>query len=229
MARIRDLIEKLIAHEVSARAIGSVAEAEAFAVKISELSAKFGESVEADHPGDENGLAGIGETWPHEWSQVAKTARLRNDTWMKTLTIIIANTLACATYYHGPDLVIVGLPDNRVSVILTVTHLALLARRLVKTEFAYPRDVTFRDGAAKAGFRRTWTRSYLTGFTYGIRRRVLATAAITPRETPADKYVTQLTGGKKTYTRTALVVGDAYRGGVKAGAQTGITTRGLLK
>lgn len=162
-------VQKLIAHEQSAREIGSVEEAEVFAGKIAELMAKYEiEMADLD-------LAGQPDNAPIDMELVqydtGETKRARS-AWRELLAAAIARSNYCRILIvpRSNLIYMVGKPDNR----KVASFLYLMLSRQIEAEATKAYNTFFykcrEDGAVwqARGYRGTW----ITGAVAAIRSRL---------------------------------------------------------
>lgn len=229
--RIISKLRKLIAHQESAEAIGSLAEAEAFSAKIQQLL--------IDHKLE---AAQIGPMDDHDDEPVTEGAvgnyldlrlKRRRIWWMEELAGLVARAHFCELLVAAGTSTVwfVGTASDRAITEYTYVSLCKAAIEICDREFKLAR----REGAETRAFRR----SFFDGFTYGIgqtlrklRREADATestALVLQRSDAAvQKYLDDKFKGKRGSTiadigqhSSGFNLG-AYSRGKRAGESTSI-------
>ena len=159
-------LQKLIAHEQSARQIGNIAEAEAFAGKIAGLLFAHKLSMSEVECADEERNEPIAQ----------ETIDGLRAPWAGTLAMGIAGSSFCKVIQSHSGYIFIGRTSDRMAALTMFRHLAILGRKLSESEFAeykktekYQYEVSFRPGIAK-----TWKASFLHGYAHSLSLRLQA-------------------------------------------------------
>jgi hypothetical protein len=236
MSPVIDKLQKLLNHERSARSIGNMAEAEAFAGKIAEMLFNHKLSMteiefadeERDEPIAEETIDGI------------------RSPWAGTLAMGIAAASFCKVLKSSSGFVFIGRTSDRATAISLFQYLAVTGKRISDSELTqykrtekYTFEYSFRPGIA-----RTWKASFLQGYAQAVymrlqaeRKKLTATAEqagtslvwINKSESALTSFMQEkyprLRAGRATSSR---VHGDAYRAGQYHGGQVSLSARGAL-
>lgn len=245
--KIIDKLQKLIAHSQSAKQVGNLAEAEAFAGKIQELLTKHQlsmsdvdiEQEEAKQEEAEKQYV-YGEKWTSrqtQWQIILFRGICRANDCIN-LVVPGSNTQA-----------VVGLTEDRQTVIALYAYFVRLAKGLCDVEFKaykqtdeYEEDIRWEN---PAGFGRTWKRSWCEGFAYAIMNRLYtarkaaegqaeqiasqsnALVHLRNKQAIVDRYYKAQKFGKYRGGGTGNTNGDAYGAGSNAGNSVALTSNTL--
>ncbi len=185
MAPIIDKLQKLIAHERSARAVGSTEEAEAFAQRIASMLTEHKlsmtevefEAQDRDDPIGETGVEGL-------------PARL--DQWRHVLSVVVAASLYCRVVTFDEKkmttLLWIGRGTDRTAAIEMFKYLSSLGESFAKTRVdelrSSPKAIELRqkfahDKAARAKVTRMlrtvfsqWSEDFLLGYASALHTRL---------------------------------------------------------
>lgn len=237
MENIVTRIQKLLNHERSARSIGSIAEAEAFAAKIGQLLAdnKLSMSqVEMDAEEKEQ---------PVGMEDVAG----RTAAWLGTLALGVATSCFCRVLSGQKRYIFIGRHDNRATAVAMFTHLAMMGKGLSESCF---REYAGTDRgryevamSSGGGFTRTWKNSFLRGYSNALHQRLTeqvkrltaeagpgnALVYVDRNKAAVDSFV-QSAFGKlgKGRASSSSVHGGAYQAGQQAGRGVSTQARAAL-
>ena len=167
MANMPELIQKLIAHEQSARAIGNLAEAEAFATKIADLMFRHNLSMsdveikqqERDEPIDK------------EFVRMGGNRAL----WMEMLASAVATACFCRhRIVLGSDTqVFIGRTSDRAAASALFRHLVGCAVSIQAKEKLALRDRNpFIEARARQKWAAEWGKAFLLGFAKAVSDRL---------------------------------------------------------
>lgn len=257
MSSIVDKLQKLIAHERSARSIGSIEEAESFATRIQEILTRHKLSmsqVEFEHEGATNP---IGET-----SSAIHT--VSPDLWLEILAEAVALSLYCQPiWYSGARSVkaracFVGRESDRDTAEALFNYLFTLglnladlaAARATESPKIQSQRIAFRDAGIEREFSkvlnrtmRRWKRDYLRGYATALYRRLTqnkrnleaeagkkATALMLRDQQAISEYCKQhLNVTQKSGRARKLAFGNAFESGYRAGSEVDIHVRSALQ
>lgn len=226
-------IRKLIAHADSARAIGSLAEAEAFGAKVSELLAKHKLEM------SDVEFAAVKETDPiarqyvHPREGGYRKVAVRQ-WWRESLGSTIARAHFCRilVYEKHNGLTFVGRGADRAVAVHLFIVLGRALERLVEREWRKAQkshrewqDALFPEDRAEIG--RVWKTSFLDGAVAGIGDRLRkaredmtvglsSTALVKLDDKEVDEYLGTLKASKAKSVRLPLLDVAAYRAGQRA-------------
>ena len=232
MASITETLQKLIAHEQSARTLGSIAEAEAFASKISSLLFQHNLTMAELTPDEQPKDEAIGqenlraEDWGFERSS-------RSAMWRAQLANAVAMSMFCKLLRvpASDRLILIGTETNRIAASALIAHLMRVASASADTAYrSY-------DGPIHG---KTWKTSYLMGFATAIYRRLNAnTLALTAESTQAGAmvlrsqqaltaYMATSVGKVKAGPRGTVRSGSAYSEGFERGSNVSLKAKAAL-
>ena len=168
MTKLQDRVAKLLRHAESARSIGSIAEAEAFATKAQELMLEHAIEVDVDAY-DEPTEDPMGQEYMHPYDIVGKGNWGKRTKWREALARTVANAHFCGLLLHpgSAGLSFYGKKSHRETA--AEVFLALLYS-MEKTRKAAYRKAK-KEGEYMGGF----TDSYRAGFTNAIRDKFAET------------------------------------------------------
>lgn len=184
--KIIDKLAKLIKHEQSARSIGNMHEAEAFAGRIQILLTQHQLSMsDIDIEAETQDVEQVGKQGinPRDIGQKFTGKRIQ---WQITLLKWIAKTNNCSTLItQGSNFqTVVGFNADRQNVVAVYSYFVKLAQELCETHFtvhkmspeyqAYMAD-DFNWVGEKRAYSRTWKRSWLEGFVAAVTNRMWVT------------------------------------------------------
>ena len=199
MANIIELLQKLINHEHSARDIGNIAEAQAFATKIQTLLTEHKLSMSEVEYQEQETVDPVGHEYVGADQVGIKDGRF--EYWLGCLAAAVADNFfshTLRTVGGGRSIKFVGRNSDRAAAVEMYGHLVRTATALCEKEFQQykaQRQVKpqvsnrrWRAGelsaAEKAAQSRIWKNSFLTGFAnaisvrmYSTRRRLEASAS----------------------------------------------------
>ena len=236
MENVIDKLQKLINHERSARTVGNIAEAEAFAAKIAELlfahkltmSEVEMEAEDRDDPVSEEMIEGLRAPWAG------------------VLAVGVSTASFCKALQLRTGYAFIGRPTDRVACIAMFRYLATMGKALSDSELRrykqteqYIYESSFRPAIA-----RTWRVSFLRGYAKAIHdrlqseRKALTAQAqsagsslifIGKTEAAISQYLCQkyphLRAGRST---TSRVHSGAYAAGKAAGSSVSLKSRAAL-
>jgi hypothetical protein len=197
---IIDKLQKLLNHERSARTIGNVAEAEAFAAKVAELlfthklsmSEVEMEAEEVDEPVAQERVDGLRAPWASILAMGVSTASF------------------CKAIRSQTGFIFIGRPTDRFACVSLFRYLSVLGTSLCATELAkykrsaeYTFEKSFRPGIAK-----TWKACFLRGYANAVYHRLAGERkALTAQ---AQSSGTSLVYIGKSEAAIAAYVGQAF-------------------
>jgi hypothetical protein len=172
---IHEKLKKLIAHEQSARNIGSLSEAEIFAAKIQEMLLTHKLSLDEIELEAEEHNEPIGEEYVHA-DDTDHLYRDHSQAKMGPLANVIANAFFCRVIYHGTSIVFIGRETNRRAVIdLYKLLVAICVRSFPDDLKVYKKSVRFQFDYGSARQKEiAFKNGYFIGFTRTIQMRFLA-------------------------------------------------------
>lgn len=249
-------LRKLIAHEQSARSIGSVAEAETFATRIQEILTRHKLSMSEVDCEREDASNPIGET-----SSTIKTASL--DIWIEILAEAVAISLYCRSiWYSGSGSTkaracFVGREADRGTAASLFNYLYALgldlaasaAVRATNSPNIQSQRILFRNAGREQEFSkvlnrimRRWKRDYLRGYAVALYKRLTrnkrdmeteagagATALVLRDQEAITEYCHQVLNVTERPGRARKpAFGNAFASGYKAGNEINIDVRGTL-
>jgi hypothetical protein len=218
-------LQKLIAHEQSARSVGNIAEAAAFASKIQELllahNLDMSDVKGAEHSQEDNV---VGDDF------VASTRKTRtgHSVWMENLASASARSMFCKFMIEtrSNTYIFVGTKENRTAAIYMYNYLKATAEELNKKDLKAYREAHPGVYVNSALFRN----GFVHGFTTAVRERLLENIArlqtspegfalVLRRTADVQKYVDLRSRGKaKSVVLTGShVYGHAVEKGISAG------------
>lgn len=236
MTPVIDKLQKLLNHERSARTIGNMAEAEAFAGKIAEMlfnhkltmsEIEFADE-ERDEPIAQETIDGI------------------RSPWAGTLAMGIAAASFCKVLKSAKGFVFIGRTSDRAAAISMFSMLAITGKNLSESGLkAYSRSDKYRlECTFNKGINRTWKTSFLQGYaqavymrlqserkklTEGARETGTSLVWIDKTETALASYMAEKYPRLRTgRASTSRVHGDAYRAGQYQGGQVSLAARAAL-
>ena len=215
-------LQKLIAMEKSARSIGNLAEAAAFAAKVQELLFKYNldmseveiKTQEAEEPVDQSRVQGV-----------MRGGRQR---WLELLAAIVARSCFCQTLIVPTTTIqiFVGRTSDRMAAATLFLHLATSALELCRRELkAALMEHPWKD----TRWRREWRKSFYLGFVAAIYQRLTVErselesatggCALVLRKSEAvtNWMQTHQTGGKARKVETKARIAAGYFQGHAAG------------
>lgn len=236
MTPIIERLQKLLNHERSARTIGNMAEAEAFAAKISEMLFAHKLSMseveiaegERNEPVEEEFIEGFSAPWAG------------------TLAAATGKTAFCRILKSSKGYIFIGRFSDRAAATAIYRHLAVLGVSLADSELAAYRETPegVFEFLARPKLARTWKVSFLRGYALAIYRRVDAERKVLTAQAQSsgtslvfiDKSnaaIQQFVDQKyprlhKTYNNKSNLHGGAYRSGQRHGAQVSLKGSGAL-
>jgi hypothetical protein len=169
MTAVMDKLQKLIAHEKSARAIGNIAEAEAFAAKVAELLFKHNLSMSDVEIKEQE----INEPIDREYVRGEKGRSV----WMEMLAQAVATSCFCRHMIIGgtSTQIFVGRTSDRQAAGALYRHLIGCAVSLVNAEKRKLRDHNpHTDPRRRQKYAHEFGRSYLLGFASAVSKRLEA-------------------------------------------------------
>ena len=248
--KVIDKLRKLIAHEESARSIGSLQEAEAFAAKIQALLTEhkldMARVVQTDL-GDDKIEGEIAQEYFHPKDAGLPGGNTRNF-WMERLaqSVAVGHFCRLLVMKRTTTLIFIGRPADRAAAIYVFTTLARTAMRLADIEAKkQPKAPSYMKPADAAVRTIGFKRSFYAGFCQAIGDRLVAArAAAENTKTPtgqstalvlrrADTAVAQWMAQKLHVGRSSSIGSnmhgshDGYASGHKAGSNASITAGAL--
>jgi hypothetical protein len=236
--KVLDQIGKLKRHEVSARGLGSIQEANAFALRISKLLDIYQlemEDIELEIDGSAT-QEEIAREYLY-WGDYGMKDTLRRCSWTERLAYVVTQNNGCACMLHpGANTIsLVGKPAQRAICAYLLGTLARFASR--QSLRAYTKAYAAAPAACK-GYRAAW----LTGFIAELAHRYAereqecdsATSVALMRTTrdveAARKAVEELTGGRSaTPLAAAARHREGYAAGEAAAAKVALDANGLAE
>lgn len=228
-----DKLQKLLAHERSAREIGNIAEAAAFASKIQELLFAHKLTMSDIEIAEEDRNEPVDQEY------------VEAESWSTTLGTACANSTFCRVLRNGKSLIFIGNTSNRQSCISMFQHLAVTGKALAETETAAWKqsdDYAYKT-SIRSGFARTWKRSWLAGYADAIYNRLVADRKTLEANVSAgsalvyidrskqavdtfvaDKYPTV----RRVPSARTNIYGSAYRSGFQSGFSVSLKSRASL-
>lgn len=236
MTPIMDRLQKLIAHEKSARSIGNIEEAEAFAAKVAELLFKHNLSMSDVEIKEQE----LNEPIAREYVQ-GKAGRA---VWMEILASAVATSCFCRHLIIGKTStqIFVGRTSDRQAAAALFRHLVGCAVSMCNMEKRNLRDRNpFLDARERQKYAHEFGRSYLLGFASAVSRRLEAerrqleaatqggTALVLRKNVALDKWW----GEQKFKDSRGLSVNlrsmDGYSRGHAAGSSINLKARAALR
>lgn len=232
-SKIISLIQKLIAHEKSARDIGNQAEAEAFATKIAALLAQHKlEMSEVEYKAQE-----IENPFGTGWSK--KAGGSSTPQWRMSLAQAIANAFFCHISYstRGNQITFYGRNSDRKAAIEMYETLSDTGVYLAKKEWKLSSlSSMFRFNSGPAAI--AWRKSFLRGFADGISRRLrdqyhitegkanaTGTGIILREKAALQAYVATFKFREGAARKSSGFNADAYTRGLEHGSTAGLNRR----
>ena len=236
MTSVVDKLQKLIAHERSAREIGNLAEAETFAAKIAELLFTHKLSMSEVEIADEERNEPVAQ----------ETIDGLRAPWAGTLAMGIAGASFCRVLQSHTGYIFIGRTSDRLAAMAMFRNLAVTGRKLSESELAaykkteqYTYESSFRTRIAA-----TWKASFLHGYAQAIymrlqsERKQLTVAAqnagsslvwINKTESALAEYMAEKYPrlGRSRQSHTNLH-GDAYRAGQARGSNVSLKAQAAL-
>jgi hypothetical protein len=167
MTSMTDKLQKLIAMERSARQIGNVAEAEAFAAKVAELLFKHNLSMSDVEVKEQE------QNEPIEREYVrGKKGRC---VWMEMLAGAVATSCFCRwmIVQSTSTQIFVGRTSDRQAAASLFAHLVGCATSMCNSEKRKIRDINpYVDNYERAVWARDWGKSFLLGFAMAVSKRL---------------------------------------------------------
>jgi hypothetical protein len=228
-----DKLKKLLAHEQSARSIGNMAEAEAFAAKIQELLFAHKLTMSDIEIADE------------EANEPVDQECVEAEHWSGVLAMGCASAAFCKILKSGKALVFIGRASNRAGCIAMFQYLANMGASIARKEMnAYKLTADYEYKVRmRPRFAATWKRSWLAGYANAIytrleRERLVLTAqaqsagtslVYVDREKQAlDAYLSAKYPRLRTTRSTCSVYGSAYQQGHSCGSSVSLKGRAAL-
>jgi hypothetical protein len=239
MANLIDKLQKLIAHEKSAREIGNIAEAQAFAAKIANLLSEHNLNMSDVEVKEQERSEPIGiET-------VDLFQRATRVKWIEWLGVAIAETCFCRTLVVGSKQLFVGRTSDRQAAAQMFRYLAnagmaLADRETLEAAKRNPVESFDRFSAArKAVWTQKFRKSYLLGFATAIYTRLKkeredlkqqsgGCALIVRKDTAVVQFMATIKTHKGGKLRTKADHEDGYARGFAAGSGIGLAVRQAL-
>ncbi len=233
---IVERIQKLLNHERSARSIGSIAEAEAFAGKIQQMLSdnKLSMSqveMEAEEKEQPVGLEDV----------VGTTAA-----WLGSLAMGVSQSCFCRVLKGHKRFIFIGRHDNRATAVAMFTHLAMMGKGLAESGLAaYKRTDrgAYEIEMSGPGVSRIWKNSFLQGYASALRSRLEEQVArleaeaapgnalvyVDRNKAAVDEFI-QGKYGKLQSSRvsSSRLHGGAYSAGKQAGSNVSTQARAAL-
>jgi hypothetical protein len=181
MAKVVELLQKLISHERSARSIGSIAEAETFATKIQTLLIEHKLSMsEVEYEAQAKDDPINSERVKPEQVGMKDGTYVH---WLALLCTAVAKSLFCqAIYFHGwpRTMIIIGRDSDRQAAVQMYCHLSKVAVALCEQEFEqYKQSDEYQRSAEiflpLSATSRVWKKSFLLRFANAISHRLNTT------------------------------------------------------
>lgn len=231
-----DRIQKLLNHERSARSIGSIAEAEAFAGKIQQMLADNKLSMTAVE------MAAEEREQPVGMEDVTGTTAV----WLGQLAMGVSQSCFCRVLKGQRRYIFIGRHDNRATAVAMFTHLALMGKGLAESHLAEYRRTdrgAYEAAVSGAGMARTWKNSFLQGYASALYQRLTeqvkrltaeagtgnALVYVDRNKQAVDQFVQGAFGkvqaGRANHSR---VHGGAYSAGQQAGRNVSTQARAAL-
>jgi hypothetical protein len=159
-----DKLQKLLNHERSARSIGNLYEAEAFAAKIADMLFAHKLSMSEVEIAKEEGEEPVSQE-----SVDGLTAP-----WAGVLAMGVCSASFCKVLKSHSGYVFVGRPTDRMVAISMFRHLTTLGKSICDSEIvAYMQsDLYTYESAFKPGIARTWRVSFLRGYANALHSRL---------------------------------------------------------
>lgn len=248
VASVTDKLTKLIAMEQSARTIGNLQEAEAFAAKVQEMLFKYNlsmtdleiEEQERDEPIDEERI------------DILKT-RQRSQ-WQEMLAEATAASCFCRSYVilGSSRQVFAGRTSDRQAAIALFGYLAASGKSICDTEARKARTSNPFGEAAKGRDRyswqvaerdewaRKWRKSFFIGFALAISTRLTkdrlylsaqseaSTAMVLRKDVALAAWEKNTTTGQARGLATGGLNRDGYRAGERAGSSINLKAHAAL-
>ena len=169
---IHDRLKKLIAHETSARKIGSLSEAEAFASKIQDMLLTHKLSLSDIELDAEEHNEPISEEYVHP-VDTDHLYRDKSQIKMSPLASVIARAFFCRIILYGRSIAFVGRESNRRAAVDLYKLLVSIAVRSYSDELkAYKRSISFQyDPGSPRQREIAFKNGYFIGFTRTIQLR----------------------------------------------------------
>jgi hypothetical protein len=225
-------LKKLIAHEESARAIGSIAEAEAFAERIHRLLISHKLSLQevelAPAAADESTVNGT------------EFRGRKREVWLECLANEIATSYFCQVVAKlGPgffSLVIVGTKADREVVVEMLGYFERLARELAESETRSYREHmrTVRSGALLGAAVNRYRRSFLAGFSAALctrlresKERCEQSMALVRCDGKVEEFMGKLGLGKPLKPRVPTLSEAGLIDGAASGSRVALTAHTL--
>lgn len=223
-------LKKLIAHERSARAIGSTAEAEAFAERIHEWLITHKLSLQEV------------ELAPTEDGDIDGTALLatKREVWIECLAGAIAESYFCqAIARPGRDffaLIVIGSKADREVVLELLTYFVNIARELAEAETIRYRERlrTVKRGAQLGAGVKRYRNSFLTGFSLALCHRFRASKhnceqsmALVRSDGKLEEFMSNFELGKPRKPYMPKLGEAGFISGVANGSRVALTARTL--
>lgn len=229
-------LQKLLNHERSARTIGNVHEAEAFAAKIAELL--FAHKLSMSEV----------EIEQEERSEPVSNERVDGlrAPWAGTLVMGVCEASFCRALSSSKGYIFIGRTTDRSTAISMYRYLAAMGKSIADAEaITYKRSEAYLfESAFKPGIMRTWMASFLKGYANAVYKRLAESRKsltaqaqstgtslvyIDKSKAAIDAYVRDTYGkvGKGRASTSSLHSG-AYGAGQQAGQRVSIKSQGAL-
>jgi hypothetical protein len=228
--KILDKLRKLINHERSARAIGNLAEAKAFAEKIQELLDHHNLS-HADIPDNAEPIP-VGVSWDNVFKSV-------ND-WQEHLILNLARLNSCDIVKHSRGILLVGAEEDRLIVTEIYVYFTDLGQIFAEKELKnWKTTREYKLKHKKVYYSKLHKKSFLFGFVHVLVERFKEKHAAAKAACNNEKALVfignKLANNKawiaencRTYereTKRTKVNVNAYNQGRLAGRQVALTTK----
>lgn len=236
MESVIDKLQKMLNHERSARSIGNIHEAEAFAAKIAQLLFTHKLSMseveianeERDEPVAQEVVEGLLSPWAG------------------TLAMGVCAASFCKAVKSVKGYIFIGRPTDRSTAISMFRYLAVMGNSISESELkAYKRtDEYLYESSFKPQIARTWRVSFLKGYANAVYHRLQSELKVLTAQAQStgtslvyvDKskaaiaaYVAATYGRLgKGRSSSSSVHGGAYSAGKLAGGRVSLKSQGAL-
>jgi hypothetical protein len=246
--RIVEKLRKLVEHERSARGIGNLEEATAFAAKVQDLLLRHKlEMSDVEYRAEEEDEPVLKEFIPaEEWTRVSHTLRLQS--WIGILVATVAKANFCEAVRSGKGIYLVGRQSDREASKLLFKYLYEIALEVAPLEAqAYMRTHRFlRDALLSrqsgAVLKRTFQSGWKLGYASALHKRLeanrgqLLAGAAAQGLIRIDQLERSLEEAIKLHFPSLRKSGEVstkgvsgYRAGQKYGSEVGINSRKRLR
>jgi len=237
MTSLTEKLQKLIAHEKSARAIGNVEEAEAFAAKVAEILFKHNLSMSDVEVKEQEQTEPIGR----ECVQGNKGRTV----WMEILASAVAKSCFCrwSIIKSTSTQIFIGRTSDREAAAALYGHLLGCATRMCNGQKRELRERNpYKDAYERAVWARKWGQDFLAGFAGAVAQRLgaqqkqleasssSATALVLRKNKALDEFMGAHYGGKRARACKLTVASkSAFLHGYAAGSAVNLKTNPALR